>query len=556
MGDSRVAFRLQILGPFRLEGSNGARVAINSKRSQALIAMLALSGGGDRTRSWLQDRLWGSRAGEQAQASLRRELANLRNMLDADDGALIDSDRLRIAIDLTRIAVDARQMELPEHAGELLEGLDIQGEEGFEDWLREERSRLCDLATAPVAPNPASLLPKTPDFQSQPALAILPFVNQTGDPAHDIRTEGLAEDLIDRMARLRWLPIIARSSSFAFRGADVDARAAGVQLGARYILEGRMRVDAAALAVSLSLVDVDDGNTLWSNRATLGASDETGEFEILLSGLSSALGARIGEQEQRNALRKLQSDLNVRDLIWKGRWHLGRFTKEDSDQARLCFEEALLQEPNSPEALIQATWAEVWDLWAMRGSEEQIRAVRKRAQKAILADYEDARGHMLAGIAEIWLKQPARAAALLDRAAELNPSLVMAHAQLGCLHTMHSENDRAIKTLNFAYRLSPNDHDLFFTLGELAMAHLMSGNWDAALEHAEHAIIRRSAYWLAHVVRVNALVQLERWDEARDAVEELYSVKIGFEPAFIDWVPFTDRAKVAFLKNGLNRAQG
>ena len=533
-------------------------MAVNSKRSQALIAMLALSGGGERTRSWLQDRLWGSRAAEQAQASLRRELANLRSILGEGDAPLIESDRQRVWINLKRAHVDARQLELPEYRGDLLEGLDIAGEDGFEDWLRDERSRLKQISGAaaqPAVTAPPAAPQTRPDFQTLPALAILPFVNQTVDPALDFYAEGLAEDLIDRMSRLRWLPIIARSSSFAFRGPEVDARAAGTELGARYVLEGRVRIDGTALGLSLSLVDVEDGNTLWSNRAMLGTQTETGDFEILLSGLSSVLGARIDEQEQRNALRKLQSDLNVRDLIWRGRWHLARLTKVDSTQARLCFDAALAQEPNSPEALIQATWAELLDLWANRGAEEQIRALRKRAQKAILADYEDARGHMLAGIAEIWLKQPVRAEALLNRAAELNPSLVMAHAQLGCLHNMHSAHERAITTLNFAYRLSPNDHDLFFTLGELGIAHLMSGNWAVALAHAENAIIRRSAYWLAHVVRVNALVQLERWDEARDAHAELYSVKVGFDPAFIDWVPFTDRAKTTFLKEGLNRAR-
>ena len=553
MGVSSSAFHLHILGPFRLEGSDGARFAVNSKRSQALIAMLALSGGGERTRNWLQDRLWGSRNTEQAQASLRRELANLRGLLGTGDAPLIESDRLRVWINLKRIKVDARQLDLPGHSGDLLEGLDIAGEEGFEDWLREERAHLQQIAQSSPARVAKTAAPAPQNFQTLPALAILPFANQTGDAANDYRAEGLAEDLIDRMARLHWLPIIARSSSFTFR--DADARAAGADLGARYVLEGRLRAEGDTTFLATALVDVETGKLLWSHRAALGNDLAATSVVELLTGISSVLGTRIDEQEQARAMHKPQSDLNVRELIWRGRWHLSRFTKDDAASARECFEQALVHEPTSPEALIQATWAQLWDLWANRGSKEQIRAVRKRAQMAILADYEDARGHMLAGIAEIWLKQPVRAEALLKRAVELNPSLVMAHAQLGCLHNMHSENEQAIKTLEFAVRLSPNDQDLFFTLGELAMAHLMAGDWTAALRDADHALIRRSSYWLAHVVRVNALAQLERVAEAQDALGELLSAKVGFDPAFLDWVPFTDHARITFLKDGLNRAR-
>ena len=281
---------------------------------------------------------------------------------------------------------------------------------------------------------------------------------------------------------------------------------------------------------------------------------DAAEFEELLAAISATLGLKIDLREQARAMAKPTSDLKVNDLIWRGRWHLNRLTREDSLLARECFEQALALEPASPEALIQVTWVRLWELWVTRGADDEVRAVRQMAQQAIIADYDDARGHMLAGIAEMWLRQPLRAEALLHRAIELNPSLVMAHAQLGCALHLKGEHRSAIERLRFAVRLSPNDHDLFFTLGELAGAHLFCGEATIALDYAEQALARRSAYWLAHVIKITALVQLSQLEQASSALADLIAAKTGFRVEFIEWMPFLDSAKREFLKDGLNRA--
>ena len=552
-------FALEVLGPFRLLAPDGVRINVKSKKAQALIAMLAVSGGGERTRSWLQGQLWGSRGQDQAQASLRSEISSLRRLFDASDRPLIDSDHARVWIDLTQISVDARDMQgQTGHAGEFLEGLDIAGEEGFEEWLRDERARLesqREAASSSPASKGAASSAATAEFSVRPAIAVLPFVNQTGDAAQDFRAEGLSEDLIDRLSRLRWLPVIARSSSFTVREPNPDPKSVGAALGARYLLEGRLRSEQGAVVLAASLADTQTGEVVWSNRLAL-ADDSPTALEDLLTGMTSTLGAKIDQQEQSLTLRKPQSDLNVRELIWRGRWHMNRFTREDSEQAMACFDEALDREPNSPEALIQRTWALLWAAWARRATDEETRTIRRLAQAAIIADYDDARGHMLAGIAETWLRQPMRAEALLRQAIELNPSLVQAHAQLGDVLLLRGEPEAGIKSLRLAIRLSPNDQHLFFFHGELAVACLMQGNYEVALGHAEASINRRAAYWFAHVMRINALVRLDRVDEARAAYAELHMSKSGFEAEYIDWIPFMESRWNDFLKEGLNLASG
>ncbi len=561
MNDKSAAYTLCLTGPFRLNAADGRRIEIASKKGQALIAMLAMAGGGERTRSWLQGQLWGSRQPDQAQASLRAELSNLRKILNDDAHILLHADHSRIWLDLSIIEVDARNTTRNANgnaSGEFLEGLDIPHEEAFEDWLRNERARANDRdnshATALAQPNLTSGAngQNSKHFAALPALAILPFQNLTGDDEQDFLAEGLSEDLIDRLSRLRWLPVIARSSSFAEGATNADPRAIGQKLGARYLLEGRIRHLRSALHLSASLCDCETGQTLWTQKSSLEAINQADSFDDLVAGLTNVLGAKIDQEEQVRALRKPQSDLNVRDLIWRGRWHLNRFTKHDSDLAAECFAKALDIEPNSPEALIQYTWSKLLDMWTQRATEDEKMSLRQMAQKAIIADYDDARGHMLAGIAEIWLMQPLRAEALLRRATELNPSLVMAHAQLGTALNLRGEHDDAMKALQYAIRLSPNDHDLFYTSGELASAHFMTGDFEAAVKHADLSISRRSAYWLAHVVKIGGLVKLGQQKNAKRAVADLMQVKPDFTPEFVDWIPYLDRSKNTFLKDGLN----
>ncbi len=560
MSSRGAKFQLNLLGPFRLLAPDGQRIDVSSKKGQALIAMLAVAGGGERTRSWLQTRLWGSRGADQAQASLRSELSALRNRINAP-GSILASDHNRLWLDLSLIDVDAREMGVAE-AAEFLEGLDIAGEDGFEDWLREERARREAQAQKH---DPAGLILQTARmavaapqmttvFSALPAIAVLPFANRTADPALDYLAEGLSEDLIDRLSRLRWLPVIARSSSFSARDVGDGTAEVGRKLGARYLLEGNIRRSSAGESLSLSLTDNDAQRVIWSNRIALEKDASPKVMDDMLSDISAHLGAHIDVAEQQRALGKQQCDLNVRDLIWQGRWHLNRLTKEDSDRAKQLFAEAVEREPNSPEALIQSILAGLWEVWAERRSSADTIALRRLAQRAIIADLEDARGHMIAGIAEMWLKQPIRAETLLRHAISLNPSLVLAYAQLGSVLYLKGEPEAAIEPLNIAVRLSPNDYSLFYTQGELAMAHLMIGNFERAVSFADHAIMRRSAYWYGHVIKINALVRGGEQERAKLALEELRTTISQFKEGFVDWLPFIDPKWNGYLKEGLNLA--
>jgi TolB-like protein len=569
-------FTLGLFGPFRLLKPGGERIEIPSKKGVAVVAMLAMAKDGERTRGWLQDKLWGRRRHVEARGSLRRELSNLRKLLNRDAAPLLICERDRVRLRLELVDVDARHG--PDHplAGEFLEGLDIAGEDGFEEWLREQRGVLAretknrntqpsgsarqaepDVpATVPLLPAHIIDTSQPPlGFEGSPALAVMPFVNMTGDSEHDYLAEGISEELIDRLSRIRWLPVIARSSSFSFPD-GTDRRLVGKSLGAKYLLEGRLRRDRDTYLIAASLIDAANGHTVWAQRFALQSLTSRDSFEQFVTELVAHLETRIDHAEQIRTRSKRQDNFTVSDLIWRGRWHLNRLTRADSEMAQKLFAEALALDPDSPEALIQSTFALGWAIWAGRQPKERVFEMRKLAQDAIYADRDDGRGYMLAGIAEMWLRHPLAAKELLQQAIALNPSLALAYAQLGGSFNLAGEPKQAIIHLQAALRLSSNDLHNFYTLTELALAFSMLGMWTEAIEHADHALARRPAYWYAHIIKINALARTGQLSAARDALNELLSVKPNFSSRYIEWLPFVDRAWIDHFVEGLKMVPG
>lgn len=552
-------YALNLMGSFRLLGPEGERIDIASRKGMAMVAMLALAEGGERTRGWLQEKLWGQRDRPQAQGSLRRELTHLREYLNVGQKPLLICERQRVMLDLSLIDVDVL---LPRQGGiatgDFLEGFDLAGEEGFEDWLREQRGLLeAGAGARPVAaaPSPAIETPAA-SFVDRPALAILPFANLTEDAAHDYLCEGLSEDLIDRLSRLRWLPVIARSSSFAFASDRLDPRVIGQKLHAKYVLEGRLKRASDGFTVAVNLSDAVSGYSMWSHRVPLPPDRSQDALDPIVAELVAVLDAQIDYAEQVRARGNRQNRLEFNDLIWRGRWHLNRLTRSDSEMARQLFEQALELEPESPEAIIQQTFRIGWSVWARRGGDDDVAEMRQLAHRAIVADPDDGRGHMLAGIAEMWLRQPGRARTLFERAIALNPSLCQAHAQLGCHYNLVGDPAAAIGPLSMAQRLSPNDVHCFFFIGELALSHWMLGKWAEAIGHADQSLIRRPAYWYSLVVKINALVGNGDLPAARRAYGELMTVTPDFTPQFIEWTPFVDSVWNRRLAEGVAVAAG
>lgn len=556
MSQDVVKYRVDLMGPFRLSDADGRRVDVASKRGQALIATLAVSRGGDRTRSWLQERLWGSRQLPQAQASLRRELSNLRRAVNGPSATLIDADHSRVwlNLDLVEVVQPSAQSQ-----GEFLEGLDIPGEEAFEDWLRDQRRAIeaqleRDAAGQILLPEHIVDVAKpVPGFANRPAIAILPLNNQTGDERLAYVADGISEELCELLARLKWLPVIARSASFLYRGREVELRQIGTSLGARYIVEGSLRRTGDQLRLGLQMADVETGLSIWSHTSDIPPDFTQAILDDLIREIVGVLDMHVDAAEKTRASSKTPDPTSVNDLIWRGRWHLHRFSRADFEMAESCFRQALELSPYSTEALVQLTFYYSRMIWAERKGADQIHEMRALAQRAISSDETDGRGFLFAGMADLWLRQPEKALSFFERALKLNPSLSLAHAQIGTTCILQGKPEPAEAPLRLALRLGPTIEHSFHFLGELAFSYYMRKDWDRAIEHADQSILRRKTYWHAHMTKICSLVNKGDLTTARFAARQLLDIRPDFNLNFVDWQPFVDPQWNAVLRSELQK---
>jgi len=557
-------FKLRLRGPFSLVDPEGRRLAIPSRKGAALLALLALSKDGERARGWLQAQLWGSRETKEANGSLRRELSDLRKRLNRPPWTPLICERDRVRLDLNLVSIDIFEPDQDTRAsdtgqlGEFLEGFDIPGEEAFEDWLRDQRRRLASLAVndarAEAAPSQApGAVPGSDATQSAeldfawpvgasdgPSLAVLQFANLTGNPDEAYFAEGLKQELINRLSRVRWLAVVAGNSGGP-RGTTISSQEAR-GLGAKYLVDGTIRATGDLTLIDVTLYEALRLQAVWSKRLEIPRSVIGTALDECLQELVAHLGAKIDHGEQSSARERRASDANVTDLLWRGRWHLNRLQHADSDRAQELFAKALALDPHSPEALINVTHGLAWAIWTGRQPAHRVLEMRRLAQQSMRADPSDGRAYWLAGTAETWLRHMQPALDLLFQAVELTPSLAIAHAQIGCTLNLAGKPAQAGAPLQLARRLSPFDVHLFFVLGELALRSSLLGDFREAIAYADLAIVRRQQYWYAHMIKIDALLQLGERQEAVTAFEELRAVRPRFSSTYIDWIPFEDRA--------------
>ena len=297
-------YTLNLIGAFRLAAPDGRRIDIVSKKGMALIATLAMAKDGERTRSWLYDKLWGSRAELQARSSLRRELSNLRKFLNTQALELLVCTHDRVRLDLRHLSVDARGEDAAVGEGEFLEGLDLSGEDGFEDWLREQRTRLKDAsaqhrtrnATAGQRPGPAHT---DAAHKAHIGIAVLPFANLSDDPEQDYFSTGVTEDIITDLSKVSALSVVSRNTTLAFRDKPVDIRQIMQTLHVTYILEGSVRKVGDRVRITAQLIDGASDSPIWAERYDRSIKDIFSVQDEISRAITSALRLTLLPEEKR-----------------------------------------------------------------------------------------------------------------------------------------------------------------------------------------------------------------------------------------------------------------
>lgn len=556
--------RIGLMGRFSLTTPDGQTIHVSSKRGRALLALLAIAPSGQRERRWLQYKLWSTRGDREGSGSLRQCLSGLRRAL-GDSGDVLLTDRTSVGLDLSRIEVDTADLakllvENPNHAkSEFLEGLDIADPE-FDDWLREQRTfweNRIEEATENFDPEARANSEGGPQADPKlsvddtPVVAVMPFtlLGQVQVQPHVV--DGILDEVIDQLARVRWLAVIARGSSVAAPNSQLSPSEFGKRVNANYVIVGEVRQAHDEKIIEIELLRVPGSDVLWRHSFVLNQPTTLARIRDISLEIAGNVSGHVSRVAETMSQASLSDSSEVSDLIWKGRWHLHRLTKTDATEARLIFERLIASDVRNAEAHLHLAWSLLWEAWATRATTDDITRIIELGQKAITLDNADGRAFWVVGTAESWMKNIEMADHYIDQAIRLCPSLAFAYLQRATNRIYSGKAEEAIVPVDVALRLSPFDTQKFVFHGERAMAHLLMGAHDTALEDAMRALMLRRSYWYAHLIRTLALWRLGETDRAREAYRLLTWHKPDFDAEFINWLPFLNRGPVNAMKDDL-----
>mgnify|MGYP001971934523 CR=1 FL=1 len=495
---------LHLHGPFRVT-SGGEIVPSLSRRGQGLLAFLARQPDMRAERGLLADLLWSDRAEAQARASLRQELTTLRQRLP--EGA-VQADRQAVWLDPGLIRV----MEGP---GTFLQGFDLPSE-GFEDWLRAERSAHEDLPPAPADAKP----PRA----SRPALAALPFT-EIGVPPEDMFADGVVEEITGALGRVREFDVVARQSAFALGPGPVDARMAAETLGATYLVEGSIRRAADRVRISVQLVAGTNGRTLWSARFDDRLDDLFDLQDRIAAQVAGQLAPNLRLAEIDRAGARPPADRTAYDLMLTALPHFWTLRPEDNLRAIDLLGTAVDREPEFAYALALKGWAHAQQavyMWARDPAAERATAFALADRAAELVGDHAPTLTAIGGVYGQAGDDRKLAETYITRALDLDPSNAWALIRKGWMHQYTGEVDAALETFDRGERLSPLDpflHQIVF--GRAATHYRWSEDPTEGLHMIEDGLLRfPGVHWPLRMVAV-ANVRLGRMDAARTAAARL-----------------------------------
>ncbi|MGE8941833.1 winged helix-turn-helix domain-containing tetratricopeptide repeat protein [Leptospira interrogans] len=413
--------------------------------------------------------------------------------------------------------------------------------------------RLADV-TGPATDvsRPALLLP------SKPSIAVLPFQNLSGDPEQAYFADGVVEEIITALSRVRWLFVIARNSSFTYQGRNVDLKQVGQELGVGYVLEGSLRKAGDRIRITGQLIEASTGAHLWAERFEGRLEDIFEVQDEIAASVAGAIAPQVELAEIERAKNKPTANLNAYDCYLRGIAHMHRGTQEAIEEALSLFQRSIELDPDFAAAHAMAAWSYFWrkiNGWSENRARE-IAEGERLARRAVELGRDDAvaltrGGHALAHLTG----DLDGGIALLDRAVFLNPNLASAWFLGGFLRTWHGECEDAIAHFERAMRLSPVDPELYRMQAGIAMAHLFAGRIATASAWAERSYSNLPSFLMVAALIAATRALGGRKEDARRAIEEVRKLDPVLRVSNVaDWLPISRPEHLSIFADGLRKA--
>ncbi len=404
-------------------------------------------------------------------------------------------------------------------------------------------------ASAPTDPASDHLI--RPD---KPSIAVMAFENMSGDSDQEYFSDGITDEIITALSRSPWMFIIARNTTFTYKGQSIDVRRVADELGVRFVLEGSVRRAGDRVRVTAQLIDGLTGGHVWSERY----DGQTKDVFELQDAITRQVVASIQTIVQLNTVedpveRLSRPDLTVWELTMRA-WHLlYDFTPEAYSAAKILLERALALAPESAEAnmvlsLINHHMALLGFAPDPLQAAEAAYALGRRATQL---DDRNEYAHWALGISCWGLHRHEEGIAALERAVELNPNCSLAYGSLGTALALMGRPAEGIRNQEIAIRMNPRDPSIFFRFSGLALAHYMAGRFETAIEWAERSIHRMPHWHFAHLIQVGSLAALGRQEQAHMAVQACHKVLPDLTLSALERVPLQDAGAMQALRTRL-----
>jgi adenylate cyclase len=361
-----------------------------------------------------------------------------------------------------------------------------------------------------------------PSLPDKPSIAVLAFDNMSGEADQEYFSDGISEDIITSLSQNHGIFVIARNSSFAYKGLPVDVSRIGRELGVRYVLEGSVRRVSNRVRITAQLIEAEHRTHIWAGRYDRELTDIFSVQDEITRSIVATVAPEMLEAEMQRVRRKAPQALGAWEYAMRAQWHLGRYTREDLVEARRLAMQSTILDPGATLGFNIAAFSHLNEMiqgWSS-SLPQSVMAAYESASKAVALDSRDAVSQTALAACEGYIKRTDDAIARLKIAIDLNPNLTWAHGNLGAALALSGRGDEAVAPFKEALRLSPRDQFSFYFHYLMGFAFFIAGRYQEALDCTDKALRENPNVPGIYRLRAACLSQLERVDEAKAALAD------------------------------------
>ena len=390
----------------------------------------------------------------------------------------------------------------------------------------------------------------------KPSIAVLPFDNMSGDPEQEYFSDGITDDIITDLSKVSGLFVIARNSTFVYKGRAVDLKHVARELGVRYVLEGSIRRAGGKVRINAQLIDATSGSHLWAERFDGDLKDIFALQDQITESIVTTLAVTLTRAEQGRAMHKETRILQAYDYVLRGTTYHHRLTREDNVKAKEMFVQAIELDPDYAPAYAGLAWVLVHDSnqgWST-DPKASLELALEHARRAVLLDDGLAKAHMVLGDVFCWMKRHEQAVAEGRRAIALDPSYAEGHMALAYYLVTSGQAEKAVEEAQKALRFNPvYAHQIYYSV--LGQSLYMTKQYEAAMAASEQGVSRDPNARGLRIWLAATYAQLGQMDDARCHAKELLRLWPNFSlQRLAKLLPYKSKPDLDHWIDGLRKA--